>query len=74
MGQTPSLEANSRLTDQEILHLLWNPKAYYHIHYPEPSNRRTQSIPSHAVFNAHFNIILPCTSTYAWWAVSHTVG
>jgi len=32
MEQSPSWEANSQWTGQEIIHLLWNPKVHYSVH------------------------------------------
>jgi hypothetical protein len=36
LKQTPSLEADSRSADQGISHLLWIPKAYYHVRKSPP--------------------------------------
>jgi len=64
MEQSLSWEANSFSASQEIPHILWNPKVYYHNHKRLPTVPVPHQInpvcacPSH-VLKIHFIIILP---------------
>jgi len=64
MEQSPSSEANSHSTSQEIPCLLWNSKVHYRVQKRPPVNTiLSQMSPDHNLthysFMIHFNIILP---------------
>ena len=61
-------ELTAFAANQEIPHILWNPKIYYRTH------KRSQTVPIlsqiHAVLKIHLNIILPSTSLSPQWSLS----
>jgi hypothetical protein len=66
MEQDPSWETNRFAASQEILHILWNPKAQYRIHKcPPPVPIMSQLDPVHTptsnLLNISLNIVLPST-------------
>jgi len=75
MVQSPSWESNRFSASQEIPHILWDPKVYYHIHkYPPPVPILSQLDPAHTS-TSHFlklqlNIILPSAPGSPHWSLS----
>jgi hypothetical protein len=68
MEQNPHWEADSRLGNKEVPHLLWNPKVHYRVHKSQLlESILSQMNPIHALTpyssEIRFNIILPSTST-----------
>jgi len=66
MEQSPSWEANSSSTNQEIPRVLWNSKFHYRIHKHKPPvpilSQKNQNHDSLAHFFKYpFNIVFPST-------------
>jgi hypothetical protein len=61
MQQSPSWEASSYSASQEIPHLLWNPKAYYHVHMSQTGWQ-----------NSYFWTIKKVVSGLRWQALALT--
>jgi hypothetical protein len=67
MEQSPSSQANSHPTSEEISYLLWNPKVNYRVHKsPPPAPILMKMNPVHTLppsfLKIHFNIIRTSTS------------
>jgi len=74
MQQSPSWEANSHSTSQEVPHLLWNPKVHYHVHNSPPlvpivSQMNPVNILPYLP-EVHRNIICPSTARSSEWSLS----
>jgi len=72
MEQSPSWEADSHAASQEMLRLLWNPKAHYRAHKSPPLVSILSRIrPVHHyppyVLEIRSNIILPSTPSSSGW-------
>jgi len=67
MERSPSSDAKSHSATQEMLRLLWNPKAHYRVHKGPPLVSILSQMSSVHTFSPrfpkiHYNIILPYTS------------
>ena len=75
MEQSPSWEANRFAANQEIPHILWNPKLHYRTHKcppPVPTLSQLHPVtktPSHFL-KVRLNVILPSTSGSPQWSPS----
>ena len=75
MEQSPSWEPNGFSASQEIPHILWNPKVYYHTHNcPPPVPILSQLYPVYTptshFLKIHLNIILPSMPGFPKWSLS----
>jgi len=75
MEQSPSRDDNKPSANQEIRHILRNPKFHYPIHKCPPLDLSKKQIspvyasPSHSL-KIHFSIILRSTPSYSKWSIS----
>ena len=75
MEQSPFWEANQFAANQEISHILWNPKVHCHIHKcMPPAPILSQLNPGHTAtshfLKIHLTVILPSTHGSPQWSLS----